>query len=215
MHLWVLMYCGNTAIYRCLLAVPAVGCVPGPRVNFPSTPGVLDCTLCHGALHCTAPTQGALFCTVLYCNVLHFTALYSAVPFCTSLYCTVLHCTVLGGGGDASCGPGLPLLLGLSCDRFYINQMYCLSIADLYIFYWSFIKLIHFIYNLFNFQVLYRVILKNMIFIKVFWFKWSFWFIESFSGILVLKWLIGVKSTEIVQIWSLNYVKWFSIFNWS
>ena len=43
----------------------------------------------------------------------------------------------------------------------------------------------------------------------------DFWFIESFSGILVLKWLIGVKSTEIVQIWSLNYVKWFSIFNWS
>ena len=112
-------------------------------------------------------------------------------------------------------GLGLPLLLCLSCDRFYINQMYFLSIADLYIFYWSFIKLIHFIYNLFNFQVLYRVILKNMIFIKVFWFKWIFWFIESFSGILVLKWLIGVKSTEIVQIWSLNYVKWFSIFNWS
>ena len=184
MHLWVLMYCGNTAIYRCLLAVPAVGCVPGPRVNFPSTPGVLDCTLCHGALHCTALTQGALFCTVLYCNVLHFSVLLHIFV----LYCVTLYCT--GRGGVVPhVGPGLPLLLCLSCDRFYINQMYCLSIADLYIFYWSFIKLIHFIYNLFNFQVLYRVILKNMIFIKVFWFKWILWLIESFSGILMPKWL--------------------------
>ena len=210
MHLWVLMYSGNTAIYRCLLAVPRCWLCSRATCQLSLHP---RCTGLYTVSWCTTlhrTYSGCTVCTVLYCNVLHFSVLLHIFV----LYCVTLYCT--GRGGVVPhVGPGLPLLLCLLCDRFYINQMYCLTIADLYIFYWSFIKLIHFIYNLFNFQVLYRVILKNMIFIKVFWFKWIFWFIESFSGILVLKWLIGVKSTEIVQIWSLNYVKWFSIFNWS
>ena len=91
------------------------------------------CTGLYTVSWCTTLRRTHSGCTVLHCtllNVLHFTLRFSVLhytafgctaPLCTflhSLYCTVVHYTVLGGGGDAACGPGLPLLLGLSFDRF-------------------------------------------------------------------------------------------------
>ena len=122
------MYSGNTAIYRCALAVPRCWLCSRATCKLslhPRCTGLYTvswCTTLHyttlhyTALHCTTLhcttllhyCTTALHCTTLHCTALTQGALFAlyctamcctSLYFCISLYCTVLHCTVLGGVG--------------------------------------------------------------------------------------------------------------------